>query len=145
MLSARHDEVDCVVGLDAGADDYVGKPFRLAELLARVRALLRRGAGSELEASGVRLDTGSRRVWCDGAEVHLTNKEYALLQLLLEHAGLVVTRETAAERVWGDRHTAGSKTLDMHVSWLRRKLGDKATAPRRLVTVRGVGFRFERG
>jgi DNA-binding response OmpR family regulator len=144
MLSARHDEVDYVVGLDAGADDYVGKPFRLAELLARVRALLRRGSTGELESAGVRLDVGSRRAWCDGAEVHLTNKEYALLQLLLENAGRVVTRETAAERVWGDLHTAASKTLDMHVSWLRRKLGDDANSPRRLVTVRGVGFRFER-
>jgi DNA-binding response OmpR family regulator len=144
MLSARRDEVDCVVGLDAGADDYVGMPFRLAELLARVRALLRRGANGQLEACGVRLDAGSRRVWCDGTELRLTNKEYALLQLLLEHAGLVVTRQTAAERVWGDPHTAGSKTLDMHVSWLRRKLGDEAAAPKRLVTVRGVGFRFER-
>jgi DNA-binding response OmpR family regulator len=144
MLSARPDEVDCVVGLDSGADDYVGRPFRLAELLARVRALLRRGASAELEAAGVRLDRGSRRVWCDEAELHLTNKEYALLQLLLEQAGRVVTRETAAERVWGDPQTAASKTLDMHVSWLRRKLGDEAAAPRRLVTVRGVGFRFER-
>jgi DNA-binding response OmpR family regulator len=144
LLSARRDEVDCVVGLDAGADDYVGKPFGLAELLARVRALLRRGTNAQLEASGVRLDVGSRRVWCDGVELHLTNKEYALLHLLLENAGLVVTRATAAERVWGDPRTAGSKTLDMHVSWLRRKLDDDASAPRRLVTVRGVGFRFER-
>jgi DNA-binding response OmpR family regulator len=144
MISGRRDEVDCVVGLDSGADDYIGKPFRLAELLARVRALLRRGGSAELTASGVRLDVGSRRVWCDDAELHLTNKEYALLQLLLEQAGRVVTRQTAAERVWGDPQTAASKTLDMHVSWLRRKLGDEATAPRRLVTVRGVGFRFER-
>jgi DNA-binding response OmpR family regulator len=144
ILSERRDEVDCVVGLDAGADDYVSRPFGLAELLARVRALLRRGGNSQLEACGVRLDTGSRRVWCDGTELHLTNKEFALLRLLLEHAGLVVTRETAAERVWGDPRTAGSKTLDMHVSWLRRKLGDDAAGPRRLVTVRGVGFRFER-
>jgi DNA-binding response OmpR family regulator len=144
ILSERRDEVDCVVGLDAGADDYVSRPFGLAELLARVRALLRRGGNSQLEACGVRLDTGSRRAWCDGTELHLTNKEFALLRLLLEHAGLVVTRETAAERVWGDPRTAGSKTLDMHVSWLRRKLGDDAAGPRRLVTVRGVGFRFER-
>jgi DNA-binding response OmpR family regulator len=144
MLSERCDEVDCVVGLDAGADDYVGGPYGLAELLARVRALLRRGGNSELEACGVRLDIGSRRAWCDGAELHLTNKEFALLQLLLEHAGLVVTRATAAERVWGDPRTAASKTMDMHVSWLRRKLGDDVTGPRRLVTVRGVGFRFER-
>jgi DNA-binding response OmpR family regulator len=144
MLTARRDEVDFVVGLDAGADDYVGKPFRLAELLARVRALLRRRPVAELSASGVRLELASRRAFCDGEEVHLTNKEYALLQLLLEHAGEVVTRQDAAEHVWGDVNVAGSKTLDMHVSWLRRKLGDPSHGPRRLVTVRGVGFRFER-
>ena len=145
MLTARRDEVDFVVGLDAGADDYVGKPFRLAELLARVRALLRRRYTADLAASGVRLELTSHRAFCDGAEVHLTNKEYALLRLLLEHAGDVVTRQEAAEHVWGDPEMAGSKTLDMHISWLRRKLGDPAQAPRRLVTVRGVGFRFERG
>lgn len=144
MLTARRDEVDYVVGLDAGADDYVGKPFRLAELLARVRALLRRSAAGELSAAGVRVDVASRRAYVDGEEVHLTNKEFALLQLLLEHAGEVVGRETVAEQVWGDAGAASSKTMDMHVSWLRRKIGDDASAPRRLVTVRGVGFRFER-
>jgi len=144
MLTARRDEVDFVVGLDAGADDYVGKPFRLAELLARVRALLRRRYTPDLAASGVRLELASHRAFCDGEEIHLTNKEYALLRLLLEHAGDVVTRQEAAEHVWGDAEMAGSKTLDMHISWLRRKLGDPAQAPRRLVTVRGVGFRFER-
>lgn len=144
MLSARCDEVDYVVGLDAGADDYVGKPFRLAELLARVRALLRRSTVGELAAAGVRVDVAARRAYVDGAEVHLTNKEFTLLQLLLEHAGEVVTREQVAERVWGDRATASSKTLDMHVSWLRRKIGDDASRPKRLITVRGVGFRFDR-
>jgi DNA-binding response OmpR family regulator len=145
MLTARRDEVDFVVGLDAGADDYVGKPFRLAELLARVRALLRRRNVAELAASGVRLELASHKAFCDGVEIHLTNKEYALLRLLLEHAGEVVTRQDAAEQVWGDATVAGSKTLDMHVSWLRRKLGEPVTGPRRLITVRGVGFRFERG
>jgi DNA-binding response OmpR family regulator len=144
MLSARCDEVDYVVGLDAGADDYVGKPFRLAELLARVRALLRRATVGELAAAGVRVDVAARRAYVDGDEVHLTNKEFTLLQLLLEHAGEVVTREQVAERVWGDRATASSKTLDMHVSWLRRKIGDDASRPKRLITVRGVGFRFDR-
>lgn len=146
MLTARRDEVDFVVGLDAGADDYVGKPFRLAELLARVRALLRRRGAVELAAGGVRLDLASRKVFCDGEEVHLTNKEYGLLQLFLERAGEVVTRAEAAERVWQDPTVAGSKTLDMHVSWLRRKLSDHDHPHhQRLVTVRGVGFRFERG
>jgi DNA-binding response OmpR family regulator len=145
MLTARRDEVDFVVGLDAGADDYVGKPFRLAELLARVRALLRRRTAAELAAGGVRLELSSHRAFCDGEEVHLTNKEYALLRLLLEHAGEVVTRQEAAKEVWGDVSVASSKTLDMHVSWLRRKLGEPVTGPRRLTTVRGVGFRFERG
>ena len=144
MLTARRDEVDFVVGLDAGADDYVGKPFRLAELLARVRALLRRRGVAGLAAGGVRLELAARKAFCDGAEIHLTNKEYALLRLLLEHAGEVVTRQEVAAQVWGDAEVASSKTLDMHVSWLRRKLGEHAQSPRRIVTVRGVGFRFER-
>jgi DNA-binding response OmpR family regulator len=145
MLTARRDEVDFVVGLDAGADDYVGKPFRLAELLARVRALLRRRGVAGLAAAGVRLELAAHRAFADGREIHLTNKEYALLRLLLEHAGEVVTRQEVAREVWGDEMVAGSKTLDMHVSWLRRKLGEPAACPRRIVTVRGVGFRFERG
>ena len=144
MLTARRDEVDFVVGLDAGADDYVGKPFRLAELLARVRALLRRRGVAGLAAAGVRLDLGAHKAFVDGEEIHLTNKEYALLRLLLEHAGEVVSRQDVAREVWGDESVAGSKTLDMHVSWLRRKLGEPPHSPRRIVTVRGVGFRFER-
>src|ERR687893_2753129 len=92
VLTARADEVDLVVGLDAGADDYVTKPFRLAELLARVRALLRRRTGDVLEASGVRMELASRRVWQDDVELHLSNKEYELLRVLLEEAGAVVTR-----------------------------------------------------
>src|SRR5918997_7121410 len=92
LLTARTDEIDLVVGLDAGADDYVAKPFRLAELLARVRALLRRRTGDVLEASGVRMELASRRVWQDDVELHLSNKEYELLRVLLEEAGAVVTR-----------------------------------------------------
>jgi DNA-binding response OmpR family regulator len=144
VLTARTDEIDLVVGLDAGADDYVGKPFRLAELLARVRALLRRRTGEVLEASGVRMEVAARRVWQDDEELHLSNKEYELLRVLLEEAGAVVTRERIMLEVWGDAEGGASKTLDMHVSWLRRKLGDDPQRSRLLTTVRGVGFRFER-
>ncbi|MEO6881565.1 MAG: response regulator transcription factor, partial [Mycobacteriaceae bacterium] len=148
MLTARTDEVDFVVGLDAGADDYVGKPFRLAELMARVRALLRRspGGGGEdvLDVAGVRMEHAAHRVQVDGTEVGLANKEYELLRVLLEHAGQVVTREQILAEVWGDVSLRGSKTLDMHMSWLRRKIarpgnGDTDT---HIATVRGVGFRF---
>jgi DNA-binding response OmpR family regulator len=144
VLTARTEEIDLVVGLDAGADDYVGKPFRLAELLARVRALLRRRSGEVLAANGVRMEVASRRAWRDDVELHLSNKEFELLRVLLEEAGSVVTRERIMLAVWGDAEGGASKTLDMHVSWLRRKLGDDPQRSRLLTTVRGVGFRFER-
>lgn len=146
MLTARTDEVDFVVGLDAGADDYVGKPFRLAELMARVRALLRRrgpGEDTPIEVGGIRLEPAARRVLVNGAEISLANKEYELLKVLLDHAGQVVSRETILREVWGDAELRGSKTLDMHMSWLRRKIGDEGSvAERRIATVRGVGFRI---
>jgi DNA-binding response OmpR family regulator len=138
MLTARTDEVDFVVGLDAGADDYVGKPFRLAELLARVRALLRRLTPETVEVGGVRMELSGRRVLVDGAEVGLANKEFELLRVLLLRAGQVVTREEILREVWNDPDLKTSKTLDMHMSWLRRKIGGE----RRIATVRGVGFRF---
>jgi DNA-binding response OmpR family regulator len=138
MLTARTDEVDFVVGLDAGADDYVGKPFRLAELLARVRALLRRLTPESVEVGGVRMELSGRRVLVDGAEVGLANKEFELLRVLLMRAGQVVTREEILREVWNDPDMKTSKTLDMHMSWLRRKIGGE----RRIATVRGVGFRF---
>jgi DNA-binding response OmpR family regulator len=146
MLTARTDEVDFVVGLDAGADDYVGKPFRLAELMARVRALLRRHGSREdsiVEVGGIRLEPAARRVLVNGSEIALANKEYELLRVLLEHAGEVVSRDTILREVWGDVELRGSKTLDMHMSWLRRKIGDEGPAvERRIATVRGVGFRI---
>ncbi|MEV0946015.1 response regulator transcription factor [Rhodococcus sp. NPDC049939] len=146
MLTARTDEVDFVVGLDAGADDYVGKPFRLAELMARVRALLRRRGGPEgsvVEVAGIRLEPAARRVLVNGTEVALANKEYELLRVLLEHAGEVVSRDAILSEVWGGMDLRGSKTLDMHMSWLRRKIGDEGpVAKRRITTVRGVGFRI---
>jgi DNA-binding response OmpR family regulator len=138
MLTARTDEVDFVVGLDAGADDYVSKPFRLAELLARVRALLRRRTQDVVEVGGLRMELSGRRVLLDGDEVTLANKEFELLRVLMLHSGQVVTREEILHTVWGDADMKSSKTLDMHMSWLRRKIGGE----RRIATVRGVGFRF---
>jgi len=157
VLTARAEEADLVTGLDAGADDYLTKPFRLPELLARLRALMRRvapevdddplGERSVLTARGVRLDQGSHQVWKDGVEVHLSVKEYDLLRVLLREAGAVVSRDRLMSRVWGSDWFGSTKTLDMHVSWLRRKLGDpvhRDDQPRLITTVRGVGFRFER-
>lgn len=147
MLTARTDEVDFVVGLDAGADDYVGKPFRLAELLARVRALLRRRppvAEEVLVGGSIVLDTRARRVLVDGEDVVLANREFDLLQFLMARPGQVVSRDELVTQVWGSADLRSSKTLDMHVSWLRRKIGDDAgDRPRHIITVRGMGFRFD--
>jgi len=152
ILTARTSEADIVVGLDAGADDYVTKPFRLAELLARLRALLRRAAVVErqsgspiVQVQDIRIDLAARRAWRGGEELELTPKEFDLLALLVDQAGKVVTRERIMTEVWDTNWFGSTKTLDMHVSWLRRKLGDDATAPRYLTTVRGVGLRFETG
>lgn len=144
MLTARSDEVDTVVGLDAGADDYVTKPFRLGELLARVRALLRRGPEplAKREGGALRMDVQARRVFLHDQEVRLTTKEFDLLRVLMREEGRVVPRELLMREVW-DSWFGSTKTLDMHVSVLRRKIGDDAHDPRHIVTVRGVGFRFQ--
>lgn len=148
ILTARTDEVDMVIGLDAGADDYVTKPFRLAELLARVRALLRRSAteseDSELAAQNVRVDLVAHRAYLGDRELQLTAKEFDLLTCLLAEAGNVVSREDLMREVWGSDPQGSTKTLDMHVSWLRRKLNDNAADPHLITTVRGTGFRFEK-
>ena len=151
MLTARTSEADVVVGLDAGADDYVTKPFRLAELLARLRALLRRsGAGDVprgphrvVTAQDVKVDVDARRAWVGEQELDLAPKEFDLLALLVAEAGTVVSRERIMQEVWDTNWFGSTKTLDMHVSWLRRKLGDDANDPRYVTTVRGVGFRFD--
>ena len=150
MLTARGTETDRVVGLEIGADDYVVKPFASAEVVARIRAVLRRTragaarAGREPPTSGgLRVDRAARRVIAGRrAEVALSRKEYDLLLDLAEHAGAVVTREDLMSRVWDENWFGSTKTLDVHIGWLRRKLGDDAADPRWIETVRGVGFRF---
>jgi DNA-binding response OmpR family regulator len=143
MLTGRDAELDAVSGLDAGADDYVAKPFRFAELLARVRAQLRRSAPAALVAGDVRVDTDARRVWHGVQEVSVSPREYDLLAYLVANAGRTVTREQIMHAVWEGEWYGSPKTLDMHVLALRRKLGDDAKAPRHVVTVRGIGLRFE--
>jgi DNA-binding response OmpR family regulator len=144
MLTARTSELDEVLGLDAGADDYVTKPFTLAVLTARVRALLRRERpepAGPLEGAGVRVDRAARRAWRDDSELELAPKEFDLLCVLLEQAGSVVRREDLMARVWDENWWGSTKTLDVHMGWLRRKLGQ----PGPITTVRGIGFRFEAG
>jgi two-component system, OmpR family, response regulator RegX3 len=155
MLTARDEEIERVLGLELGADDYVTKPFSAAELAARVRAVLRRtdasspgGArpdGALLEVGDVSMDLAKHAVTRGGQPVELTVKEYDLLRMLLENAGRVVNREHLFREVWETTWLGSTKTLDVHVSALRRKLGDDPAAPRYIHTVRGVGFRFASG
>ena len=156
MLTARGDETDRVVGLELGADDYVVKPFSARELIARIRAVLRRVPDAEapspvappasgdgaLEIGGVTVNPAMRRATLDGAEIALTRREFDLLALLVRNAGTVLTRERLMDEVWDTNWFGSTKTLDVHVSGLRRKLGDDAVDSRYLHTVRGVGFRF---
>ena len=137
LLTALAEEVHAVDGLDAGADDYIAKPFRIGELLARVRAAVRRAEPAELSAHGVRVDRSSHRVFLDDEELALSPKEFDLLVRLLSDAGRVVSREQLLRDVWQTTWSGSSRTLDQHVSWLRAKLGDD-----KIVTVRGRGFRF---
>jgi DNA-binding response OmpR family regulator len=143
ILTARDQELDIVTGLDAGADDYLVKPFRLAELLARVRAHMRRVTARDdepLSAGAVSVDLAARRAWSGGAELELRPKEFALLALLAAHAGRVVTRERIMAEVWDTEWLGATKTLDTHILALRHKLGAGA-----ITTLRGVGYRLEDG
>ncbi|HEY6779950.1 MAG TPA: response regulator transcription factor [Thermoleophilaceae bacterium] len=150
MLTARGEETDRVVGLELGADDYVVKPFSARELTARVRAVLRRagesargnGTDAPIQIGELRLDRGKRAATLGDTELDLTRKEFELLELLMREAGAVVSRERLLEEVWDVNWFGSTKTLDVHVSSLRRKLGEDPAAPRFVHTVRGVGFRF---
>ncbi|MBI4769918.1 MAG: response regulator transcription factor [Chloroflexi bacterium] len=149
MLTARGMEMDKIIGLETGADDYVVKPFGLGELLARVRANLRR-AGAEdrtartrLQSDDLTLDLISRRATRGETELRLTHKEFDLLAELMRNTGAVLSRDLLLSRVWGYDYVGGSHTVDVHSRWLREKIEDDPSAPQRVVTVRGIGYRFE--
>ncbi len=157
MLTARADEVDRVVGLEMGADDYLTKPFSMRELLARVKALLRRvrmdresmeamaqtGRQETLDLGDLVIDLQRREVRRQGALLHLKPKEYDLLVFLARNSGVVLSRDLILERVWGWDYDGGSRTVDVHIRWLREKIEPDPAHPTRIVTVRGIGYRFE--
>jgi two-component system response regulator RegX3 len=152
MVTAKDAEIDTVVGLEVGADDYVTKPYRMRELVARMRAVLRRapkavedeaGSGDALEVGDVRLDPERHEVIVRGAEVKLPLKEFELLELLLTNAGRVLTRDTLIDRVWGATYVGDTKTLDVHIKRLRGRIEDDPANPTRITTIRGLGYRFE--
>ncbi|MGB7963860.1 MAG: response regulator transcription factor [Propionicimonas sp.] len=148
MVTARDSEIDTVVGLELGADDYVTKPFSHRELVARIRAVLRRGADVELlpdvvEAGGVRMDLERHDITVRGEPVKLALKEFELLELLLRNNGRVLTRGQLIDRVWGPDYVGDTKTLDVHVKRLRAKIEQNPAEPQLLLTVRGLGYRFE--
>ena len=162
MLTAKGDEIDKVVGLEVGADDYMTKPFGRRELLARVRALLRRAdyipangehpaqdtssevarSNRELVAGSLRIDLAGHRVYCRGQEVELQPKQFELLTYLVRNRGTVLTRDQMLHNVWGYDYTGDTRTVDVHVRWLREKLEEDPANPRLIQTVRGVGYRF---
>lgn len=147
MLTARTEEIDRVVGLTIGADDYVTKPFSPRELVARIRAVLRRGKGpapeeNRFEFEGLTIDSGRREVLLDGTEVDLTTLEFDLLLALASHPGWVFTRQRLLERVWGWDYFGRDRVVDVHIANIRRALSDEALEPRFIATVRGVGYKF---
>ncbi len=147
MVSARDTEVDKVVGLELGADDYVTKPFSHRELVARIRAVLRRHSAENplpevMEADGVRIDVERHQVRVDGQDVRLALREFELLEVLIRNAGRVMTRGQLIDRVWGSDYEGDTKTLDVHIKRLRSKIERDPSRPERLLTVRGLGYRF---
>jgi two-component system response regulator RegX3 len=153
MVTAKDSEVDTVVGLEVGADDYVTKPYRMRELVARMRAVLRR-AGADvtvagelpdevLEAGDIRLDLARHALSVRGEEVPLPRKEFEVLELLMANAGRVLTRDTLLDRVWGGDYVGDTKTLDVHIKRIRSKIEDDPGRPELITTIRGVGYRFE--
>jgi two-component system response regulator RegX3 len=151
VVSAKGEEVDAVVMLEIGADDYVTKPYRLRELIARIRAVLRRrdhvavpeAAEHVYESGPVRLEVDTRRCYVGGAEIKLRKKEFALLELLLTNTGRVMTRDHLIDRVWGSDYVGDTKTLDVHIKRLRTLVEKKPKEPVHITTVRGVGYRFD--
>lgn len=150
MVTAKTSELDAVLGLEIGADDYIAKPYRLRELVARIRAVLRRApAGDDVEKSldaleigQVLLDPESHVVTVRGATVELPRKEFELLELLMENAGRVLTRDTLMDRIWGPSYVGDTKTLDVHIKRLRGRIEDDPSEPVRILTVRGVGYKY---
>jgi len=160
MVTAKGTEIDTVVALEMGADDYVTKPYRLRELVARMRAVLRRAPGGQdanliathdvsgegiWESHDLKMDFDQRRVFVRGEEVHLRRKEFELLRLLVENAGRVLTRDVLIDRVWGTDYIGDTKTLDVHIKRLRSRIEQDPSAPMLITTVRGVGYRFAPG
>ena len=152
MVTAKASEIDTVVGLEVGADDYVSKPYRLRELVARMRAVMRRtprseaggvGSGDVLQVGDVRLDPDRHEVFVRGDRVSLPLKEFELLEILLDNAGRVLTRETLIDRVWGPHYVGDTKTLDVHIKRLRSKIEDTPSTPTRIVTIRGLGYKYD--
>jgi two-component system, OmpR family, response regulator RegX3 len=171
MVTAKGTEIDTVVGLEVGADDYVAKPYRLRELVARMRAVLRRTPGSEtsrdrdpadtsgtgsdrrstdrrtgtavLEAGGIQIDPDRHLVFIRGDEVHLRRKEFELLSLLMENTGRLLTRDVLIDRVWGSDYFGDTKTLDVHIKRLRSHVEEDPSSPKLITTIRGVGYRFD--
>ena len=151
MLTARQDEVDRIAGLELGADDYLTKPFSVGELLARIRAILRRsdrssGSGADrdvLHIGTIKLDAGSRRIWRNDVEIQLSQKEFDLLACLMRNRGLALSRDVLLERVWGFDYVGDGRTVDVHIRWLREKVELDPSAPEYLQTVRGIGYRVD--
>jgi two-component system response regulator RegX3 len=151
IVSAKGEEVDMVLMLEIGADDYVTKPYRLRELVARIRAVLRRreshenvmASDDEITLGPIRMDIDARRCYVKGEEIKLRKKEFALLRLLLENPGRVLTREVLIDRVWGSDYVGDTKTLDVHIKRLRSLIEDDPKNPEHITTVRGVGYRYE--
>jgi len=170
MVTAKGTEIDTVVGLEVGADDYVAKPYRLRELVARMRAVLRRTPGGDgsrggepdgspggaarrstdrrtgsavLEAGGIQIDPDRHLVFIRGEDVHLRRKEFELLSLLMENAGRLLTRDVLIDRVWGSDYFGDTKTLDVHIKRLRTHVEEDPSSPKLITTIRGVGYRFD--
>ncbi|MHB8628245.1 MAG: response regulator transcription factor [Aggregatilineales bacterium] len=148
MLTARGTEVDKIVGLESGADDYIVKPFGLGEFLARVRAVMRRAPGhqsaqDELTSGDLRIDLSARKVFRRDEELRLSHKEFDLLSELLRNRGAVLHRDTILTKVWGYDYFGDKRTVDVHIRWLREKIEEDPSEPQRIVTVRSVGYRFE--